>query len=71
MTWSVLVSTEGSLYLNERHPHSILLDVLFDGVTNSDDKLMRDDKYQDVSSFHRFSQVWNGHLSQTAAYYST
>lgn len=42
-------------YLDERHPYSVLLDVVFDGVAHSDNELVRDHKDQDVGPLHRLS----------------
>lgn len=49
-------------YLDERHSHRILLYVAFDCVAHSHNKLVRHHKDQDVDSFHRLHQVWNGQL---------
>lgn len=52
----------GWCYLDKRHPYRILFYVIFDGVTHSYNKLVRNHEDQDVSSFHRLDQVWNSHL---------
>lgn len=57
------VVVKAKCYLDERHSHSILLDVLFNGVTHPDDELVRDHKDQDVGSLHRLDQVWNSPLT--------
>lgn len=42
----------GKSYFDERHPHSVLLDMLFDGVTHPQDELVRHHEDQDVCSLH-------------------
>lgn len=54
-------------YFDERHPHSVLLDVLLDGVTHPQDELVRHHEDQDVGSLHRLGQVGNRHLTQREA----
>lgn len=51
-------------YFDERHSHGVLLDVLLNGVTHSQNELVGHHEDQDVGSFHRLHQVWNGYLSQ-------
>lgn len=41
-----------SSYLDERHPHSVLLDMIFNGVTHPQDELVRHHEDQDVCSLH-------------------
>lgn len=51
-------------YLDEGHSHGVFLDVVFNGVAHPQNELVRDHKYQDVSSCHRLNQVWNGQLME-------
>lgn len=53
-----------SHYFDERHSHGVLLDVLLNGVTHSQNELVGHHEDQDVGSFHRLRQVWNGYLTE-------
>lgn len=53
-----------SCYFDERHSHGVLLDVLFNGVTHSQNELVGYHEDQDVGPFHRLHQVWNGYLTE-------
>lgn len=61
------VQTEG-INLDQRQSHRILFDVVFYSVAHSDNKLVRDHKNQDVSSFHRLNQVWNSQLKKSGTF---
>lgn len=50
--------------LDERHSYGVLLDVVFNGVAHPQNELVRDHKYQDVSSHHGLNQVWNSQLAE-------
>lgn len=53
-----------SRYFDERHSHGVLLDVILNGVTHSQNELVGHHEDQDVGSFHRLRQVWNGYLTE-------
>ena len=55
---------KGKGYLDERHSHHVLLDVVFDGVAYPHNELVRDHEDQNIRSLHRLRQVWNSPLSR-------